>query len=74
MSLYSILKYLLLGNNVNHTFLKSPLRLMSSQSYESGLKSSYNDVISAAYDFFDQWDPSTATSLEEVCGLQREIC
>ena len=31
---------------------------------------SYDDVISAVDDLFDQWDPSTATLMEEVCGLQ----
>ena len=25
-------------------------------------------------DFFDQWDPSTATPMEEVCGLQGGLC
>ena len=43
--------------------------------YEGGrkvnrLKSSYDDVISAVDDFFDQWDPSIVTLMEEVCGLQ----
>ena len=35
---------------------------------DSRLKSSYDDVISVVDDFFDQWDPSTATSMEEVHG------
>ena len=42
---------------------------------ESGLKSSYNEVISAVDDFFfDQCDPSTATLMEEVCDLQGIQC
>ena len=35
--------------------------------YEGGLKNPY-EVISAVDDFFDQWDQSTATPIEEVCG------
>ena len=31
-----------------------------------GLKSSYDDFISAV-DFFDPWDPCTAILMEEVC-------
>ena len=37
---------------------------------EGGLKSSNHDVISAAEDFFDRVDPSTATQVEKVCGPQ----
>ena len=37
--------------------------------YKDGLKSSYDDLVSAV-DIFDQWNPSTATLMEEVCGLQ----
>ena len=34
------------------------------------LKNSYDDVISAAADFYDQWDPIIATWIENnVCGL-----
>ena len=33
-----------------------------------GLLSSYDDVISAADDFFDQWDLGTAKQKEDVCG------
>ena len=32
------------------------------------LKSLYDDI-SAVDNFFDQWDPSNATSKEEMCGL-----
>ena len=35
--------------------------------YNDRLKSSYDDVISAAVDFFYQWDPSIATPIEEEC-------
>ena len=38
--------------------------------YEGRLKSLYDNVISAV----DQWDPSTATVMEEVCGAQRGLC
>ena len=34
------------------------------------LKSLYEDVIFPVDDFFDQWDPSAATSIEEICDLQ----
>ena len=34
--------------------------------YESGLKNSNNDVLSAVDEFFYQWYPSTATPMEEV--------
>ena len=37
------------------------------------LKCSYDDDISANEDFFDQWDPSTETSMWEVCGKQRGL-
>ena len=36
---------------------------------KSELKSSYDDVISAVDEFFDQWDPSTATPMKEVHRL-----
>ena len=32
-----------------------------------------NDVISAVDDFLDQWDPSTTTLIEEVCGQHRGL-
>ena len=41
---------------------------------EWGQKISYNDIISAVDDFFDERDPSTATLMEEVCGLQGRLC
>ena len=34
------------------------------------VKSSFDDIISAAANFFDQWDPSTASSIKEVCSQQ----
>ena len=30
--------------------------------------------ISADDDFFDQWDPSIATLMEEMCEPQRGLC
>ena len=42
--------------------------------HEGGLKSSYDDAISTVDDFLDQWDPNTATPMEEVCRPQRELC
>ena len=38
------------------------------------LKSSPADIISAVDDFFYQWDPSTATLIEEKCGVQEGLC
>ena len=35
--------------------------------YKGRLESSYDDIIPAVDDFFDQKDPSTATLMEEVC-------
>ena len=34
--------------------------------YKSKLESTYDDITSTDEDFFDQWDPSTATLMEEV--------
>ena len=48
--------------------------IISTAKYEGGLKSSYDDIISVVDDFFDQWDPSTATQIEEICGRQRGLC
>ena len=42
-----------------HTFIHTHI-------YEGGMKSSYDDVISAVDDCYDQWDPSTVTPTEEV--------
>ena len=42
--------------------------------YEGGLQSSYDDVISAADYFFDQWNASTAMPVEEVGGPQVRLC
>ena len=33
---------------------------------KGALKSSYDNVISAVEDFFNQWGPSTETPMEEV--------
>ena len=41
--------------------------------YEGVLKILYNDI-SVADNFFDQWDPSTATLMEIVCGSQGKLC
>ena len=38
------------------------------------MKSSFDNHITAIDDFFDQWDPSTVTSIEEVCGPQGGLC
>ena len=38
--------------------------------YKGGLKYLCDDIESSVYNFFDQWYPSTATWMEEVCGLQ----
>ena len=45
------------------------MRIIRWLKYESGPKSSYGDVIAVVDDFFDQWDPSSATPLEDVCEL-----
>ena len=39
--------------------------------YEDGLKSSKDDAISV--DFFEQWNPRTATPMEKVYGPQSKI-
>ena len=41
--------------------------------YKGGLKSSYDDIISVAADFFYEWDPSIATPTEEAYRLQGEL-
>ena len=38
------------------------------------LKNSYDDIISTVDDFLDQWDPSIAAPIEEVCGAQGRLC
>ena len=43
-------------------FLKNKLFLL----YKGGLKISYGDIISNVDEVFDQWDPSSATPMEEV--------
>ena len=45
----------------------------NNQLYKGGLKSLYDNVISVVDDFFDQWDPSAATQIKVVCGLQGKI-
>ena len=42
--------------------------------FEDGLKSSYDDVISSIDDFFDQQYPITPKPMEEVYGLQGGLC
>ena len=34
------------------------------------MKGLYDEVISAIVDFIDEWDLSTTTSMEDVCGSQ----
>ena len=39
------------------------------------LKSSYDDIISAIDDFFFvEWNPSNATLMKEMCGMQEGLC
>ena len=42
--------------------------------YEDEMKSSYNDIISSADDFFDKWDPNTTTPKEVLSRLQGGLC
>ena len=42
-----------------------PILLYISKVFENRLRCSYDDI-SAIDDFFDQWDPSTATQMKEV--------
>ena len=42
--------------------------------YKGGLKRYYDDIISTIDYFFDKWDPSPATQMEEVCGPQGGLC
>ncbi len=42
--------------------------------YKGWLKSSYEEIISAVDDFFDQWDPNTVTLMQEVCEPQGKVC
>ena len=44
---------------------QASLLLMNDFMDESGLKSSYDVIICAIDDFFDQWDTSTVTPMEE---------
>ena len=44
--------------------MKSSIRSCISNSYESELKSWYDNVISAMDKFFDQWDPSSVTLMD----------
>ena len=37
------------------------------------LNSSYDDIIYVFDYFFDQWYPSIATPIEDVCGLQGRL-
>ena len=38
--------------------------------YKGGLKSLYDNIISAFYAFFDQLNPNTETHIEEACVTQ----
>ena len=38
------------------------------------LKILHDGVIAADYDFFGQWDASTVTQTEKVCGPQERRC
>ena len=42
--------------------------------YEGELKSSLADIILTVDDFFDIWDPSTATPIEKVCEPLGGLC
>ena len=42
--------------------------------YEGGLKSSYDDVISAIDNFFNQRDLSPTTPVEVECEPQEGLC
>ena len=44
------------------------------QQYKGKQKNSYDDAISAVDGFFDQWDPSTSTLMEEVSESQGTLC
>ena len=57
--------------------IKSSKILMECEFWDTsvkGLKVKRAYVISAVDNFFDQWDPSTATPMEEVCELQEGLC
>ena len=38
------------------------------------LKSLYDEIISVVDDFFERWDPNTATPMEKVRGLHEGNC
>ena len=37
-----------------------------------GMKILYDDIISTVDDFFEKWDPSTATLIEKMCRPQKD--
>ena len=41
---------------------------------EGELKRSNDDIISTVYVFLDQWDPSRAIQMEEMCWLEGSLC
>ena len=41
--------------------------------HTGGMRNSYDDICTVE-DFFDRWNPSTATLMEEMCGTQEELC
>ena len=64
------------NNNNEDNILQNLWKFVNSKNmmfvniYKSGLKSSYDDIISAVDDIFDQWYPSTSTLMEEVYEAQ----
>ena len=42
--------------------------------HKGGPKISYYDISAVDDFFFNQWDPSTATSMEEMCELKGGLC
>ena len=55
-------------NNAIKTKFFSHIHLEVQLHYKDGMRSSYNEVIFAADDFYDQSGPSIETSIEEMCG------
>ena len=48
---------------------KQQLDFWKAMNYAGGLKSSYEDIIPAGDEFFDQQHPSTGTLIKEMYGL-----
>ena len=49
------------------------VQIKNSKSLFSRLKSPYDNISTVDY-FFYQWDPSTTTTKEQVCGTQGGLC